>query len=430
MTAQYKTIKFPHRRSLGTLYAAPSDQPEEWELLSQVRGLIVAPENQPIKWEWLEEARGNVSVPAHLKLKLKIAARGASLGALAELKSDDLHALDFSHCPVTDASLTHLCRLSGLKVLELTSTSVGDGGLTFVSELANLQSLGLSHSRITTQGLKHLRSLKKLREIWLSGTDVDDSGLEQFEPLKLLVQLGLTGTKITDNGLNHLLHLSNLLRVYLFNTRVSHNGTQTLKRLLPGCRVKWHPTKIHTQDAEEADFMNVGNGDSLFDPLTLLAGSRESLLSLSEKEGFWEIIDLLDWEKAGDDAAVVEPAVEALAAQSIEEICRFAEILSEKLYALDGEAYACQIGLDSYKGVKGEFSKNWFLYVRCCVVANGKDFYEAALADPQDMPKDMEFQALLTIASKAFKRKTGQRFSYVTKYNYETFSNKQLWGGT
>jgi hypothetical protein len=429
MVSTYKTIKFPHRRSLGTLFCAPYDQPEEWQLLSEVRGLIVAPENQPIKWEWLEEARGNVKVPSDAKLKLKISARGASLGALADLAADDLHALDFSYSPVTDASLSHLCHLSGLKVLELTSTSIGDNGVAFVSQLTNLQSLGLSHSRVTTEGLCHLKKLKKLREIWLSGTDVDDCGLASFEELHLLVQLGLTGTKITDNGLNHLLNLHNLLRVYLFNTRVSHNGTQMLKRQLPGCRVKWHPTKIHTQDAEETEFTKTTNGKGYgsIDPLPPVALDLGAISSCAD--GFWEIIGLLDWDKAGDDAAVVEPAVAALAQRPVAEICRFAEILAEKLYMLDGEPYASQIGSDAYNGVKGEFSKNWFLYVRCCVVANGKEFYEAALADPKEMPQDMEFQALLTIPSKAFKRKTGQRFSYVTKYNYETFSNKQLWGG-
>ncbi|HEY9733711.1 MAG TPA: hypothetical protein V6C89_17480, partial [Drouetiella sp.] len=63
MTIPEKTVKFPHRRSIGSLFVADESQPEEWQLLSQVRGLIVTPENQPIKLEWLEEARANVVVP-------------------------------------------------------------------------------------------------------------------------------------------------------------------------------------------------------------------------------------------------------------------------------------------------------------------------------------------------------------------------------
>jgi len=422
MTILEKTIKFPHRQAIGTLYVAPFAQPEEWELLKQVRGLIVAAENQPIKWEWLEEARGNVVVPANAKLKLKIATKGVSFSALDDLESDDLHAIDLSHCQITDAAAQHLSKLTGLKSLELTSTSLGDEGLVPVGNLVNLQSLGLSHSKVTTHGLLHLAKLTKLREIWLSGTQVDDLALQYCAGMNLLVQMGLSGTKVTDAGLHHLAQLPNLLRVYLFNTKVSHNGTQELKRLLPELKVKWHPTKSHTQDAYEPN----GNGivKTEVDGEQLMMANLP--IALSEAK-FWEIINLLDWRQSGDDLAIIEPATEALAKMSVEEICGFAEILAEKLYMLDGEVYAGQIGSDAYLGIKGDFSKNWFLYVRCCVVANGQSFYEEVLSDAKQMPKDMEFQALLSLAAKAYKQKIGQRFNYATKYNYETFSNKQLW---
>jgi len=67
-----KILSFPKKKSLGRLYYAPSHQPEEWQLLTQVRGLVTMPENEPIRWELLDEARGEVSVPADTKLKLKI----------------------------------------------------------------------------------------------------------------------------------------------------------------------------------------------------------------------------------------------------------------------------------------------------------------------------------------------------------------------
>ncbi len=57
-----KILSFPKKRSLGVLYYAPFDQPEEWQLLTQVRGLIVMPENEPIRWELLDEARGKVTI--------------------------------------------------------------------------------------------------------------------------------------------------------------------------------------------------------------------------------------------------------------------------------------------------------------------------------------------------------------------------------
>jgi hypothetical protein len=415
-----KTIRFPHRRSIGTLYVAPKEQPEEWELLSKVRGLIVSPENQPIKWEWLEEARGNVEVPTDAKIKLKISSTATSLLALDDLHEDDLHALDLSHSQVQDAGLLHLTNLKGLKVLELTSTSIGDNGLVAISHLVNLQSLGLSHSRVTTAGLTHLKNLRLLREIWLSSNNIDDAALDFFQNMIILVQLGLSGTKVTDAGLSKLAHLKKLLRLYLFNTKVTHNGTQELRRLLPELRVKWHPTKTHTQDADECDFTATSKSESQ------VKLANPAFEDFGEKQ-FWQIIDLLDWDKAGNDSSVIEPAVDALAQAPSEHSYLFSEILAEKLYMIDGSAYASEIGSQSFNGNKGMFSKNWFLYVRCCAVANGEEFYEEVVADPKQMPKDMEFQALLAIASKAFKRKTGQRFDHTPKHSYETFSNRPAW---
>ena len=121
---------------------------------------------------------------------------------------------------------------------------------------------------------------------------------------------------------------------------------------------------------------------------------------------FWRIIGLFNWKKSGDDDAVMEPAVKALAEMAIDDIKQFEDILHEKLFALDTEAHAREIGEDAYEPGK-YFSPDWFLYTRCVVVANGPKFYGSVLSDPQKMPKDMEFESLLTLAPTAFERKNG-----------------------
>ncbi len=419
---QTKILAFPQKRSIGSLYYASLNQPEEWELLTQVRGLVVAPENEPIHWELLDEAKGKVSVPPDVKLKLKISADADGLAALEELDQDDLYALDLSHTSVSDASLAHLRNLTGLRFLELTSTATGDSGLSFLSPLKSLHSIGLSYSKVRTEGLQYLKPLLDLREIWLSGTKVDDLGLEYLNNLQSLVQLGLSSTLVTDAGLLSLVKLKKLLRIYLFNTKVTHNGTQLLKSILPGCRVKWHPPKVHTRAAEdlvlsEEQFHQEQESDE----------SHRYPESNFKESNFWKLLSSLDWQEQGNDEAVIAPVIDELAKLDVQDILQFAEILADKLYLLDGESFAREIGADAYSGNKGAFAKNWFLYVRCCAVANGHDYYSTVLADPKQMPKDTEFQALLTIVPQAYKLKTGKRFNYATKYNYETFSNKQLW---
>jgi predicted DNA-binding WGR domain protein len=143
---------------------------------------------------------------------------------------------------------------------------------------------------------------------------------------------------------------------------------------------------------------------------------------------FWEIISSFNWKKTGDDDAVLRPALKRLVSMTVDDIQQFAEILAEKLYNLDGLVFAANIGPDSYLDDDHFFSNDYFLYVRCCVVANGKEYYESVLADPTKMPKEMDFEALLSLADEAYNKKMKTEDEMLdTKLSYETFSNIEAW---
>ncbi|MFN0016155.1 MAG: DUF4240 domain-containing protein [Saprospiraceae bacterium] len=147
---------------------------------------------------------------------------------------------------------------------------------------------------------------------------------------------------------------------------------------------------------------------------------------LLTEDHFWAMIALLDWKQAGDDDAVVEPVVAALAAGPVRQIFDFADVLSQKLYALDGAEYARHIGESAYEP-GAYFSGDVFLYTRCCAVANGREVYEDVLTHPERMPQDTDFEPLLYIAGDAYERRTGQAWNYVPAYNFETYSNEAGW---
>lgn len=143
---------------------------------------------------------------------------------------------------------------------------------------------------------------------------------------------------------------------------------------------------------------------------------------------FWRIINLLDWECGGGDQAVLEPAVAALSQLPEDEIAGFEELLSQKLYALDTLSHATNVGEDAYVDKSEYFSVDTFLYARCCVVANGEALYTSVLDHPAEFPKDVEFEALLSLASTAYERKTGVApEGFDTSVSYETFSNEAGW---
>ncbi|MCO6491014.1 MAG: DUF4240 domain-containing protein [Phaeodactylibacter sp.] len=141
------------------------------------------------------------------------------------------------------------------------------------------------------------------------------------------------------------------------------------------------------------------------------------------EDQFWEIIGSVDWEKEGDDEAVLEPAIQCLSELPEEAIYSFYDILSEKLFLLDGREYALHSIED------GEhFSADLFLYGRCCVVANGREVYERVLNNPATFPKDLFFESLLGLPEKAYFKKTGKPLEHLPKYIYETGFNPSGWG--
>jgi len=141
---------------------------------------------------------------------------------------------------------------------------------------------------------------------------------------------------------------------------------------------------------------------------------------------FWKIIALLDWEKTGDDEAVVAPAVDYLSTLPVSFIYQFEDKLAEKLYQLDTQIHAENCGVNHWQSDK-YFSSDVFLYERCCVLANGKDFYEKILSDATQMPKDIDFEPLLYIAANAYEKQTNTKMQYAPPISYETFSNKSAW---
>jgi hypothetical protein len=144
---------------------------------------------------------------------------------------------------------------------------------------------------------------------------------------------------------------------------------------------------------------------------------------LFSEEDFWSIIEEIDWSKKGSENKL-KPAVKMLAKMPVSSIYIFADKLSTKLYHLDTRAHA-----NAYAAKDPEhfISADDFLYARCAVVAEGKEYYEKVLNDPSQMPDEIVFEHLLYLADDAFELKMGVPFNYMPTHSYETQSNKAGW---
>lgn len=138
---------------------------------------------------------------------------------------------------------------------------------------------------------------------------------------------------------------------------------------------------------------------------------------------FWQIVEQLDWSQK-EAAAIMAPSVALLSKMPIANIYLFQDKLSEKLFHLDTKAHA-----HAYVAQQEDhyLSVDDFLYVRCAVVAEGQTYYEKILNNPSEMPIEIAFEPLLSLADAAYQLKTAKKMDYFPIFNYETYSNQEGW---
>jgi hypothetical protein len=142
---------------------------------------------------------------------------------------------------------------------------------------------------------------------------------------------------------------------------------------------------------------------------------------------FWKLIALVDQGalERNDGDAAMQPLQKALAGKNEAALVEFEEVLAQKLYAIDGQAYAQNAGeLGS--------SDDAFLYARLYVVAKGEEYYKRVRSHPERMSRSIQrtCEPLLYVHRHAWKTVTGRpaaEWPFTPSVSYATGSNAALW---
>ncbi|MDR3616026.1 MAG: DUF4240 domain-containing protein [Candidatus Obscuribacterales bacterium] len=153
---------------------------------------------------------------------------------------------------------------------------------------------------------------------------------------------------------------------------------------------------------------------------------KRSYLNSMKLDEFWAAIDLVDANALAeeDEESAVQPVIKHLKRLSADKIKSFHNHMSNALYALDTEEH--------YKAATQPHSDDGFLYLRCYVLAMGRNCYHEVLANPSQMPKDFSScEYLLNVAAEAWAEVTKDdplNFdSQFAEKSYETGSNAAAW---
>ncbi|MFC5664864.1 DUF4240 domain-containing protein [Kitasatospora misakiensis] len=152
-------------------------------------------------------------------------------------------------------------------------------------------------------------------------------------------------------------------------------------------------------------------------------------------ERFWQLIDLIGGAPAVAVCATFDDGCErltaALAAGPVEEIVGFGERFAEALYGLDREEYGTQRAVDPDDPEEEPLplSDDGFLYARAAVVAAGRAAYEQVRADPALFAAHSfrSGESLLYAHEEAYETATGEEWEHVTRYDFESCSNREGW---
>ncbi|MBR7839458.1 DUF4240 domain-containing protein [Actinospica durhamensis] len=134
-----------------------------------------------------------------------------------------------------------------------------------------------------------------------------------------------------------------------------------------------------------------------------------------DTDGFWHLIDRARGQSEGDADVVAANAADLLAAMAPEEIIAAHRLLWERLAV----SYTAPLWAAAYV-INGGCSDDGFEYFRGWLVAQGRDVFERAMADPDSLAdhpavqaaaeewEELECEPTLGVARSAYQRSTGE----------------------
>ncbi|WP_371616265.1 DUF4240 domain-containing protein [Streptomyces sp. NBC_00454] len=152
-------------------------------------------------------------------------------------------------------------------------------------------------------------------------------------------------------------------------------------------------------------------------------------------ERFWQLVDGLGREAGTETCHGLEEACThltgILSREPVDQIIGFGERLAEALYRLDRADFGTLpvLGMEQPDGSPFPQSDDGFLYARAAVVAAGRRTYESVFGHPELFAPftARHCEQLLYVHEEAFEQATGEEWEHLTRYDYESCSNKDGW---
>lgn len=211
-------------------WEAPGNEGPHVAAIELLGGLAPGPVTLEQTLAWVRRVDDELVKPRYADLTAD------RLKSLTELQLGGHRTSDNKHLYVEPAEFRHLAPLTGLTKLHLgENDGVTDESLAHVGKLTGLKVLVLWDAPVTDAGLKHLTGLRELTDLDLAfATKLTNAALPHVAALPKLERLNIAGTKVDD--VSALASVRTLAELKLGKLRPA--GVEAVRKANPGLAVK------------------------------------------------------------------------------------------------------------------------------------------------------------------------------------------------
>lgn len=243
-----RIVQFPPNYSMGTLGITHRVYNPELHIvtdpLGPAQGKVALPEESCVTLHLGNlgyrhpEELAKLPVDALYGLKITLISLGDAEDGLCDRvltfagSLSGLKVLDVSSSDVTDAGLVHAAKLKDLETVSAADTAVSGSCLRSLSHLTHLRELNLRNDRLIPDSLSCLPKTESLTCLILEHTNMSNASLAHVGSCQNIEVLYISrNPDVTDEGLRPLANLHHLVKLALDETNVSIKGLAVLKDL-------------------------------------------------------------------------------------------------------------------------------------------------------------------------------------------------------
>ena len=161
-----------------------------------------------------------------------------------------VQSLSVRRTPLSDASMSHIATLSGLRILDISGTGISGESLVMLSKFRCLTGLCVDGSQVTEVGIAHISACPSIETIVVTGAT--DETVAHLQNIRTLLTLKLHESTLSAKGIQAIQSIPGLRRIVFLDCDIADALLLKLQTEFRNCQI------VHVPDEEVQRLRNAG----------------------------------------------------------------------------------------------------------------------------------------------------------------------------